>query len=119
MQKNQKYTLIALLAYILEQKDIPSRIIGKGCDWHVSGDNNDLDDSEFSISVNLLGTVYIKNSGRTLEAEVQNDRVKVVGTQGYISSASSYGLTEAYSFDISTRSVSFQADKYYQYNVSP
>lgn len=119
MQNNQKYTLIALLAYILEENDIPSRISGEGCDWHVSGDNNDLDDPQFSISIGDLGDVDVHNSGSSIEAEVQNDRVRVVGSYGYISSASSYGLTNAMNFDISTRSVSFQADRYYQYDVSP
>lgn len=117
MTESQKFILIALLAYMIDNHDIPSQISGEDLNWQVTGNNDDLDEANFSIAVSSMGTVYISNDGDGYTAKVGTDEVTVRGIMGSVRSANSFGLDQAYDFDVSTSHVSFKMDGYHQFDA--
>jgi hypothetical protein len=118
MTNTQKITLVAVVAYMIDNHDVPSQIRGEGLTWRISGNNEDLDESRFSIAVSELGTVYISTSGNSYTAKFGTDEITVTGTTNNVSSAQSYGLDQGYDFDVSTSHISFQMDGYHEFDVS-
>jgi hypothetical protein len=122
MTETEARTLIALTAFIISYQDIPSQIVNLDKDeqYYFSGSNADLDDSQFSLRSNQLGTIYIQVSNNIYQAEVGGERVQLTISGSQVQEARDDKHGQSYrSFQVSQSSVEFRGKDSYQFRVYP